>query len=99
MNIANYGMYFLITPTLGLLRDLSKEKKFCIFKFIRTPLFLMVLSFYYRIRSTDNLFKIIIYERWIMLFYKTCYSFLYNDHIKKEKKLKYKQLLYENCLG
>lgn len=82
MSIKNYDIiYFLITPTLGLLRDYSKNKNIIFSKFIRTPLMTFIISLYCN-RTRENLFKIIIYERWLMLMYKTCYS-LYKGPVKK----------------
>lgn len=86
--LSNYDMtYFFITPVLGLLRDLSKKKKFDIIKFLRTPFITVLISLYYNIRLKEQIFKVIIFERWLMLFYKTCYSLIYH---KPKYSLSYK---------
>lgn len=77
-------IYLWITPILGLTRDLSKKKPFVFLKFIRTPFIIMLTSMYYRIRKREHLFQVLIFERWLMLFYKTCYSIAFG----KQKKLK-----------
>tara|TARA_Y100000385_G_C12599106_1_gene428045 strand:- start:87 stop:386 length:300 start_codon:yes stop_codon:yes gene_type:complete len=82
--------YSFITTILGLARDKSKNKDFCIFKFTRT-IFLtsfinFVLSFIYS--ENSELYSVIL-ERWGMLLYKSIYSFLYfNEELYRLNKVK-----------
>ena len=86
---------FFITSILGLLRDYSKTKQIILCKFIRSPIITYIiyklLNIIYINNHNYNICKAIIFERWIMLIYKTILSFIKNDYeIKKSKyKLKY----------
>ena len=86
-------MLWLITPLMGALRNFSKYKDFKFFIFIRTPI---IYFFLYLIFQTKNIWKILIYERWIMFVYKTFKSIINKDYTKKKEKyiqkygLKYK---------
>ena len=86
-------MIWLITPMMGALRNYSKYKDFKLLLFIRTPI---IYFFLYLIFQTNNIWKILIFERWIMFIYKTLKSIINKDYIKKKEKyiqkygLKYK---------
>lgn len=82
----------MITPILGALRNFSKYKDFKFFIFIRTPL---IYFFLYLILQTSNIWKILIYERWIMFLYKTAKSIINKDYFtKKDKYIKKYNLKY-----
>ena len=100
----SYLYLCLITPVLGFVRDYSKHKYISYKKFIRTPIIYYIiyllldflktrLDYHYHI----NIINILIYERWIMLIYKTGLSLYKYDHIRKHNKykLKYKSI-YKN---
>jgi hypothetical protein len=78
---------------MGALRNYSKYKDFKLLLFIRTPI---IYFFLYLIFQTKNIWKILIFERWIMFVYKTFKSIINKDYIKKKEKyiqkygLKYK---------
>lgn len=76
-------MLWLITPTMGAFRNYSKYKDFKFFIFIRTPI---IYFFLYLILQIQNIWKILIYERWVMFVYKTLKSILNKDYIKKKEK-------------
>lgn len=76
-------MLCLITPTMGAFRNYSKYKDFKFFIFIRTPI---IYFFLYLILQIQNIWKILIYERWVMFVYKTFKSIINKDYIKKKEK-------------
>tara|TARA_B110000208_G_C11734629_1_gene417669 strand:- start:1021 stop:1308 length:288 start_codon:yes stop_codon:yes gene_type:complete len=93
-----YYAFYLATPLLGLFRDYSKHKIISPSKFIRSPsLYLLIYLLLYSNESLYNpqnyIFNILIYERWVMLLYKTGKSIYNNDYeVKKDKYLiKYKK--------
>jgi len=81
-------MIIIITPILGAFRNYVKYKYFKPLVFIRTPILYLLIQ---AIIQTNNIWKILILERWFMLIYKTCLSLLRNDYMKKKHKyiLKY----------
>ena len=94
-----YNIFYLITPTLGMLRDYSKYKTISPTKFIRTPCMYYIINIAikglikFNIISKFNRlnkFHIIILERWIMLLLKTIKSVYYNDYLHKKEKYKIK---------
>jgi len=82
-----YYVYF-ITPFLGLFKNYIKYKKTNFFIFIRTP----IIYFLIKIFINNNIWKILIYERWFFFIFKIIKSYINNDYIKKKEKyiLKYK---------
>jgi hypothetical protein len=76
-------MILLITPLLGTIRNYVKYKSFKPLVFIRTPIlyFFLIIIF-----QTNNIWKILILERWIMFIYKTFLSLLKNDYQNKKQK-------------
>ena len=81
-------MILLITPLLGSLRNFVKYKNFKPLIFIRTPILYFVL---FLILQTNNIWKIIVLERWFMFIFKTIKSVYRRDYIIKKDKyiLKY----------
>lgn len=76
------SLYF-ITPLLGCLKNYVKYKQLDFLIFIRTPLlYFLIINLF----SHDNIYKILIYERWTFFIYKTCLSLYRNDYINKKKK-------------
>jgi len=88
---------YLITPTLGLLRNYSKYKQ-CNFKiFMRTPITYCLFHFLICLWGTKNIIlKTLIAERWFFLYYKSLKSIINNDYKKnKEKYIKKYGLIYD----
>ena len=77
-------LLFLITPFLGLFRNYVKYKQLNILLFIRTPILYFLLQI---LLQTRNIWKILILERWLLLFVKTLLSIYKNDY--QNKKIKY----------
>lgn len=81
-----------ITPLLGLLRNYSKYKKINPLLFVRTP---FIYFFLFILTQTNNIWKILIIERWLMLFIKTLISIYKMDYYRnKEKYIKKYGLKY-----
>ena len=76
-------MILIITPILGAFRNYVKYKSFKPLIFIRTP---ALYFFIFILFQTNNIWKILILERWFMFIYKTILSLLRNDYQKKKKK-------------
>jgi hypothetical protein len=76
-------MILLITPLLGSLRNFVKYKNFKPLIFIRTPVLYFVL---FLIFQTNNIWKIIVLERWFMFVFKTLKSVYRRDYIIKKEK-------------
>jgi len=86
-------MILLITPLLGSLRNFVKYKNFKPLIFIRTPL---LYFFLFLIFQTNNIWKIIVLERWFMFIFKTFKSIYRRDYItKKEKYIQKYNLKYD----
>ena len=88
-NIYYNMLIYLITPSLGLLRNYVKYKQTKYLLYVRTPITYLIL---YIIFQTNNIWKILILERWFFLLYKTILSIYNKDYYKKrikyEKKYK-----------
>jgi len=80
---------FLLTPSLGSVKNYVKYKRFSPFLFLRSPLLCFILQI---IIQTNNIWMIMIIERWLMFCFKIIRSFLRNDYQNKKEKytLKYK---------
>ncbi len=86
-------MILLITPILGSLRNFVKYKNFKPLIFIRTP---VLYFFLFLILQTNNIWKIIVLERWFMFVFKTLKSIYRRDYItKKEKYIQKYNLKYD----
>lgn len=80
-------LLYLITPTLGLLRNYSKYKR-CDFRtYIRSPLLYVFFHFFMFLLGAENIiFKTLIFERWYFLYYKSLKSLINNDYMKNKDK-------------
>jgi len=80
--------FILITPLLGSLKNYVKYKQFNILILLRTPFIYFLLQL---ILQTNNVWKILVIERWILFLFKISRSLYRNDYyVKKEKyKIKY----------
>lgn len=88
-------MFYLLfaTPLFGCLKNYVKYKNFNFYIFIRTPLIYILLKY---ILKTNNIWKLLICERWYFLIYKTFLSLIRNDYInKKNKYIKKYNLIYK----
>ena len=88
-------MFYLLlaTPLFGYLKNYIKYKNFNFYIFIRTPIIYLLLKY---ILKTNNIWKILIYERWYFLLYKSFLSLIRNDYIiKKKKYIKKYNLIYK----
>lgn len=86
-------IYLLITPVLGCLKNYIKYKKLNIYLFLRSPLIVILLK---NINISNDIFKLLIIERWIMFILKIIRSLWRNDYIKKKEKYKVKYKLEYN---
>ena len=80
-------LLFLTTPLLGTIRNYVKYKEFKLFLFIRTPITYYLLQYFL---NEKNHWKILIFERWFFLIYKTLLSIFNNDYYTKKEKYKKK---------
>lgn len=78
---------FFITATLGTVRNYIKYKKFNIWLFIRSPILTFLIYRLLPDKYNNKIFMALIFERWLLLGYKSINSY-YNDDYNK-KKLKY----------
>lgn len=90
---------FYITPILGLIRNYIKYKNLYFLLFFRSPIICEVI--FYLIKKNNKyeyaILLALIYERWLMLIFKSLISLYNNDYlIKKEKYKKKYNLKYEN---
>ena len=74
---------FLITPTLGCIRNYIKYKQLKTLLFLRTPFTYFVLSLFFQ---NINKWQLLIFERWFFLIYKSLLSYYNNDYHKKKNK-------------
>ena len=74
---------FFLTPLLGSLKNFVKYKKFNLFLFLRSPTLCLILKI---IIQTNNIWMIMILERWIMFVFKIIRSWIRNDYLKKKEK-------------
>ena len=74
---------FFLTPLLGSLKNFVKYKKFNPFLFLRSPVLCFMLQI---IIQTNNIWMIMILERWIMFVFKIIRSLIRNDYLKKKEK-------------
>jgi hypothetical protein len=73
---------YLVTPFFGCLRNYIKYKQLRALLFIRTPITYFFINL---LIGTNNIWKVLIYERWFFFIYKSCLS-LYNDDYNKKKR-------------
>lgn len=77
-----------LIPILGLLKNYVKYKKISINLFFRTPIicYLIKYVYYFFLKKNLHINQIIIYERYLMFFYKILYSIINNNYKKKKEK-------------
>ena len=84
---------YLFTPFFGLIRNYTKYKKINLLVFMRTPLLYFFINLFLK---NNNIWKVLIYERWFFFIYKTIKSLIQNDYRnKKEKYIKKYGLIYK----
>jgi len=84
---------FFITPILGFIKNYIKYKQLNFLIFIRTPI---LYFFIYLFLQQNNIWKVLIYERWFFFIYKSINSIRKNDYKnKKEKYIKKYGLTYK----
>jgi len=76
-------MYIFYTAILGSLKNYVKYKKFNVSLFLRTPFCCFCIQL---LLQTDNIWKILIIERWLMFILKTIRSLYRNDYYVKREK-------------
>ena len=83
----------LITPLLGSLKNYVKYKRFNFLVFIRT---FYIYSLIQCIIQTNNIYLILILERWFFFGFKVIRSVLRNDYTRNRKKyIKKYNLIYD----
>ena len=80
-------LLILVTPLLGSLKNYVKYKRFNILILLRTPLLYFLLQL---ILQTNNIWKILLIERWILFLFKIIRSLYRNDYLVKKEKYKIK---------
>jgi len=86
-------MYIFYTAILGSLKNYVKYKKFNMLLFLRTPLCIFLIQI---LLQTNNIWKVLIFERWSMFIFKTLRSLYRNDYyIKKEKYISKYNMRYQ----
>ena len=73
----------LITPLLGSLKNYVKYKQFNLLVFIRTFYIYALIQF---IIKTNNIYLILILERWFFFGFKVIRSLLRNDYMRNRNK-------------
>ena len=82
----------LITPLLGSLKNYVKYKQFNLLVFIRTFYIYALIQF---IIKTNNIYLILILERWFFFGFKVIRSLIRNDYMVNRKKyIKKYKLIY-----
>ena len=82
----------LITPSLGSLKNSVKYKQFNLLVFIRTFYIYALIQF---IIKTNNIYLILILERWFFFGFKVIRSLLRNDYMRNRNKyIKKYKLIY-----
>ena len=83
-------LIFLITPFLGCLRNYVKYKQFkFLFLFFRTPVTHLIFSLLL-LKNKHDIWKVLIFERWFFLLYKSFLSIYNDDYHKKRYKYEVK---------
>ena len=85
-------LIYFITPTLGFLKNYIKYKKINLLIFLRTPFIYFLLNIFIK----NNIYKILIFERWLFFIFKIFRSYIRNDYINnKDKYIKKYNLKYK----
>jgi len=89
--LMNPLLLYLVTPTLGLLRNYIKYKR-CNFKtYMRTPFVYICFHCFFCLHGYSNIIlKTLICERWFWFIDKSAVSLLNNDYMKNKDKYKIK---------
>lgn len=84
-------LYFLITPTLGSIKNIIKYKQFDFKLFLRTPVITFIIyNILYLFEINNIILLSIIFERWLMFIYKIMMAYINDDYNKKKEKYKIK---------
>jgi len=73
-----------VIPFLGLIKNYVKYKQISLYLFFRTPILFYLIQLFIQ---SNNIYKLLLYERWIMFIYKILKSLYNNDY--EERKIKY----------
>ena len=85
----------LITPLLGSLKNYVKYKRFNLLVFIRT---FYIYALIQCIIQTNNIYLILILERWFFFGFKVIRSIMRNDYMVNRKKyIKKYNLIYDDA--
>ncbi len=83
---------YIITPLLGSLKNYVKYKRFNILIFIRSFYVYLILKL---AAQTNNIYLILILERWFFFIFKIIRSIYRNDYIRNRTKYETKyKLIY-----
>ena len=74
---------YLITPILGSLKNYVKYKKFNLLIFIRTLYIYFLLQL---VIQTNNIYLLLIFERWFFFIFKIIRSIIRNDYLNNRDK-------------
>ena len=83
---------YLVTPTLGFIRNYIKYKQLSFCTYIRSPIVYFFLHIWFTlINSNHIIMSTLIYERWFWFVYKSLKSLWLDDRKRKKEKysLKY----------
>lgn len=87
---------YLVTPLLGSFKNYVKYKRFNLLIFIRTLYIYAMLQYFIQ---TNNIYLILILERWFFFGFKIIRSALRGDYMKnREKYIKKYNLIYDETL-
>lgn len=83
---------YTITPLLGSLKNYVKYKRFDILIFVRSFYVYLILHLFIK---TNNIWLILISERWFFFFFKIIRSIYRNDYMRNKSKYETKyKLIY-----
>ena len=89
-------LIFLVTPTLGLIKNFVKYKRVSGSLFLRTPIISCGIYLLIRNYTENAVLKTIVAERWLMFVFKIGQSYINDDYnTKKEKYIKKYSLTYK----
>ena len=82
---------YLVTPTLGLLRNYIKYKQYKFRTFMRTPIVYAFFHCLFCLMDHSNIiYRTLIFERWYFFIEKSIASMWNNDYMKNKEKYKIK---------
>ncbi len=83
---------YTITPLLGSLKNYVKYKRFNILTFVRSFYIYLILHLFIK---TNNIWLILILERWFFFIFKIIRSIYRNDYMRNKSKYETKyKLIY-----